>query len=274
MNALRLVVSRNGQRPEWVALPDGVLPADLAMVAGEPKADGCLELLAVIDGVARFYAWGGLGRKPNDLLNPDLPLLPPADGTAVRKAVQRCGCGDVGCGSVAVTIRRVGDVIEWTDARDRDRPVDLGPFRFDAAEYEAEVGAAHRHRPWESRPERVARLVTEAFWDMRGRRPRSFDWASAGWEEGSVAVSMTDHRPNPRAGQPAGPPLPGGDQPIEDDAFRTQHIGCFAIDPGLSDEDAAEAIANQVRTVEPERWRPPPAPGWYRGRSRHWWRGP
>lgn len=272
MNALRLVVSRNGQRPEWVALPEGVLPADLATVAGEPKADGCLELLAVIDGVAQFYAWGGLGRVPDDLLNPDLPLLPPADGTPVRRAVQRCECGVVGCGSVAVTIRRVGDVVEWTDARDGDRPVDLGPFRFEAAQYEAEVRSAHQDRRWESWPERIARLVTEAFWDIRGQCPRAFDWASASWQEGCVVVSMTDRRPNPRGGQPAGPPLPNGDQPVQDYEFRTQHLGCFAIDPGLSDEDAAAAIASQVLAVEPERWRPPPPPDWYRGRSPYWWR--
>jgi hypothetical protein len=77
VNSLRLVVSRDGQLPDGVALPVGVYPADLASVAGEPKADGCLELLMVIDGVAEFYRWGGLGREPDDLLKPDLPLLPP-----------------------------------------------------------------------------------------------------------------------------------------------------------------------------------------------------
>lgn len=93
---------------------------------------------------------------------------------------------------------------------------------------------------------------------------RSFDWASGTWEEGDLVVSVTDRRPNPRGGQPAGPPLPGGDQPVEDYEFRTQHLGCFAIAVGLADDEAAEAVVARVRATEPEQRRPPRAPNWHR----------
>lgn len=47
----------------------------------------------VVDGVTELDRWGGLGLDPDDLLNPDLPLLPPADGTpaAGRPALRLWG---------------------------------------------------------------------------------------------------------------------------------------------------------------------------------------
>lgn len=57
-------------------------------------------------------------------------------------------CGDYGCGLTVATVERRGDRIVWSDFADLDwnhrvrRPVaGLGPFGFDAVEYEAAIDA-------------------------------------------------------------------------------------------------------------------------------------
>jgi hypothetical protein len=250
VDELRIVVTRGGERP-----PDVVRPADSR--AGDKMAgdeDPGLQALIVINGVTELDRWGGFGRSPNDLLNPDLPLIPPADGSPVSKAVQRCGCGDVGCGNVTFTIRRVGEVIEWTDARDRDRPIDgIGPFRFDTVHYEAEVRRAHGERNWETREERIARLLTYACRDERDGRPLSFGWAS-GWE-GHVTVYVREVYRNPRAGETT--ELADGTVLYERDEEWINHLGYFAI-PNLDDTAAVEAILKEMRSLPPARWPRPP----------------
>lgn len=250
MDELRIVVTRGGERPPGVGRPVDSRAGD--KMAGDE--DPGLQALIVINGVTELDRWGGFARSPNDLLNPDMPLIPPADGSPVGKAVQRCGCGDVGCGNVTFTIRRAGEVIEWTDARDRDRPIEgIGPFRFDAVQYEAEVGRAHRERDWETREERIARLVTYACRDERGGRPLSFEWASG--SEGHVTVYVREVYRNPRAGETT--ELPDGTLIHERDEDWTNHLGYFAI-PDLDDAAAVEAILKQMRSVPPALWRRPP----------------
>lgn len=120
---------------------------------------------------------------PSDLL--DTGALLPAD-PPVRVAFYGCGCGEFGCGNVAGLVRRVGDVVEWTDfcsvtgvyhsalpgeagpdplaEADYDLPVhrhDLPTLRFDAEAYVATVHAATADRSWESRARAVTRLVAE-----------------------------------------------------------------------------------------------------------------
>ena len=251
MDELRIVVARGGERPAGVGRPIGSRGSD--RMAGDE--DPGLQALIVINGVTELDRWGGLGRSPDDLLNPDLPLIPPADGSSVSKAVQRCGCGIVGCGNVTFTIRRAGGVIEWTDARDRDLPIEgIGPFRFDAVQYEAEIHRAHRERDWETREERIARLVTYACRHDRGGRPLSFEWAS-GWE-GHVTVYVQERYRNPRAGETT--ELPDGTLIHEPDEDWTNHLGYFAIPDNNDDAAAVEAIVNQIRSVPPARWARPP----------------
>jgi len=72
----------------------------------------------------------------------------------------------------------------------------IGPFRFGAVRYEAEVRRAHRERDWETREERIARLVPYACRDERGGRPLSFEWASG--LEGHVTVLVQGAIPESR----------------------------------------------------------------------------
>jgi hypothetical protein len=216
--------------------------------------DPGLQALIVINGVTELDRWGGFARSPNDLLNPDMPLIPPADGSLISKAVQRCGCGVVGCGNVTFTIRRAGEVIEWTDARDGDRPIEgIGPFRFGAVQYEAEVHRAHRERDWETREERIARLITYACESERDDRPFSFGWASG--REGHVTIYLQEWRPNPRAGEST--EYPDGTVGIEYDEVWDNHLGYFKI-ADLDDEAVVDDILGRMRSIPPARWRRPP----------------
>lgn len=130
------------------------------------RVDGWHELRILVDGrdVVRD-AWGGLGRDPDALLGPNSPLI--ATNRPRHVAVQRCGCGEEGCGSVVARIRGDGDEVVWDDFREGsgDRPssrkVRLGPFRFAAEQYERELLRAHSDRAWESEDRRTARLVGE-----------------------------------------------------------------------------------------------------------------
>jgi hypothetical protein len=218
-------------------------------------------LVVVIDGVAELFRWDGMGLDPDDVLNPELPWLPPADGAGVARVVQRCGCGIIGCGALTMTIRRVADAVEWTDAREGERHYDVGPFRFDADQYEAELRRAHHERLWESRDERVARLVAEAFRPHRRGRPRSFDWASASFSTAHVVVSLTDYEPNPRAGHPIGRAHKRKKkeswQAIEPDELVHQHLGLFEIPADVTAEHAAATIIERVRTEDPKSWTRP-----------------
>jgi hypothetical protein len=110
-------------------------------------------------------------------------------------------------------------------------------------------------RPWESRDETVARLVAEGFRSQRRARPRSFDWASASFSAGHVVVSMTDHHPNPRAGDPIGSVHTDEDgdswQAIEMDQLLDQHLGLFDIPDDVTAEQAAATVIERVRTENP-----------------------
>ncbi|WP_407314183.1 hypothetical protein [Desulfosporosinus sp. SB140] len=58
-------------------------------------------------------------------------------------------CGDLGCGAISVNIKRVGDIIIWSDFAvednlglyeiEYDRLKDLGPFYFQYDQYEAAI---------------------------------------------------------------------------------------------------------------------------------------
>ena len=220
-------------------------------VVEEHGEEEWLELAVLVDGEDVFEPWGGMGRVPDDLLDPELPLLPPADGSPVVRAVQRCGCGEVGCGSIRATIRRDGDHVTWTELM----PEGFGPFCFDAAQYDAEVRRAHEERPWEGRAARIARLVGYELRDGH-RPPFRFDWASTDRSD-RLVVSFTLLRPNPRAGerrQMAG--FPPGWLSVEDDHLFEQHIGTFPIPDGGEDA-AVRALVEAIEASDPRSWRSP-----------------
>jgi hypothetical protein len=253
-SSLGLAVVPVGERPDRFGDPthpgSGVDDDDDAgLVSGR-------ELLIAIDGVLELLRWGGIGMEPDVLLNPEMPLLPAGSAQSADVLVQRCECGEVGCASLSVTITRDGDAVRWSNFRDRAQPVDLGPFTFDANQYESELRRAHENRPWESRAERIARLVTDQLRPEHGARPLSFEWATS-WSATTVEVSCFEYRRNPSAGRRHpidGPNGQTGWFAVEPDEAFDQHIGSFLIGETSSDEDAASEIVRLVRTTGPETW--------------------
>ena len=256
-NRLELEVVGVGERVDRFVDP---LLAD-----SDPAADGDegtsaygRQLLIAIDNSLELRHWGGLGMEPDLLLNPEMPLLPGGTGEPVDVVVQRCGCGEAGCASLTAAITSSGDTVHWSDFRDHRGPVDLGPFTFDATEYESEVRRAHQERDWESRAERIARLVTDRLRPEHGARPLSFEWA-ASWSPTTVEVSYFEYRQNPTAGhtRPFGPPPNASgwySVAVEPNERSEQHIGSFQIGNTGSDEDVVKGIVDQVHTTHPSRW--------------------
>ena len=260
---LELAVVATGERAEHFVDPTFVDSTGADEDDEDTTASGH-ELAIAINGILELRRWGGIGMEPDVLLNPGMPLLPSPSGEPTDVVVQRCGCGDVGCGSLTLTITRIDDKVRWFDVRERDVPVDIGPFSFDAAEYEAELRRAHQDRSWESRAERIARLVTDQLRPEHGARPLSFEWAMS-WSATSVEVSYVDYRPNPNAGQTHplnGPNGASGWFTVEPDELSDQHIGSFSIDATGSDEAAVSEIVHQVRTTHPRTWPRSSASDW------------
>lgn len=119
-------------------------------------------------------AWGGLPRDPDELLGDDPILLPSVEPHVV--AGQKCGCGDLGCGSLRFRIRVDGDEVVWDQFHDGGDPLGgyesvdepgyipdfvLSELRFDRASYVEEVLRQASDRSWEWPERTAARLVRE-----------------------------------------------------------------------------------------------------------------
>src|SRR5690242_5571012 len=143
---------------------------EIQVVPGESVDYPRVALL--VDG-RDVLAWRGeQGFGPEALLHTGDPLIP--TDPPRRVALYHCGCGIAGCGTIACRISEAGGVVRWSGfsdfvgldfpldtsvADEHGRPLDLGDFAFDAAQYRAEVERAKADRSWETRRRRVARLL-------------------------------------------------------------------------------------------------------------------
>ena len=208
--------------------------------------DGWHELRIFVDGRDVFgEAWDGMGRDPDALLGPDSPLV--ATSRPRHVAVQRCGCGEEGCGSVVARIRREGDQVLWDEFSEgsedepSSRKLKLGPFRFDLEEYEHELVRAHLERSWESPDRRTARLVRE------GLRPGPQSLADPQWVFDFASAGVSVWRPNGTAETARGVSVSlrsGGRQIVID-----------FPDEGGPPEERAEAIIQTLVDGDPATWR-------------------
>ena len=153
-------------------------------------------LRPVIDGVDILsLQQNDRGLDPDRLLPPlSHSLLPTTDPRPV--IVGACSCGETGCGSLSLLLRRRGNEVLW-------EPVEQGEaltrtYVFDLVEYLDAIDAAVGDRVDEGRGRRVARLVSV----MLGMHDSQFglstfsgvavDWISAWpWRSESVRVSVT-----------------------------------------------------------------------------------
>ena len=166
----------------------------------------------LIDGSDLSRVVGGdsfVGFDPDDILGADEPLIP--DVLPRRVAVYRCQCGEPGCGCLAPQIRREGDDIVWSDARDYTgvfaRPLLTGEvppggtrlrmpvLRFDAGQYEEEVRRASKDRSWETDRRATARILRSTLTDAETLRRAGYtvQWAAPTRERAeSFSVSLLD----------------------------------------------------------------------------------
>ncbi|MFF0390070.1 hypothetical protein ACFYS8_15505 [Kitasatospora sp. NPDC004615] len=151
--SLRLVVPRLGDR-------------QATAVECRPIVDGRDVLAEVFDE--------GPAVDPRDLLGPKTPLLATDTPREVRLA--EAGCTEACCGAIYVTVRRDGPHVVWDGWRNPvdAEGVDLPEFRFDAAQYAAELRRAGADHSWEWPARTVARLLAERL------RERT-EWLTA-WE--------------------------------------------------------------------------------------------
>lgn len=135
-----------------------------------------------VDGRPAFFdvAPGWKGFDPDHMLGADSPLLPVPGGRWV--ALNRCTCGEPGCGTIAAWVEPSGDGtrVTWSNFRDfvgvfhhplvdeitkaevaHSKPWGLPPMHFDRASYVTEVERANADRTWETPARRTARLLRE-----------------------------------------------------------------------------------------------------------------
>ncbi|MCP3802409.1 hypothetical protein NLX83_24375 [Allokutzneria sp. A3M-2-11 16] len=175
---------------------------ELAVTVLTPKDSdwGAVELRVLVDGrdiVAECFD-AGPNYDPDYVLGDAGRLLPGAEPRNVRIAEAECiaEC----CGALSVWMSREGDEIAWYGwENSSDRAEVPDEFRFDAAQYEAELARAGRDRSWEWPARTFARLLQEALrtdTDVLGRWNSKVCFAVA--RDG--AVELTFFTPPPAKG--------------------------------------------------------------------------
>lgn len=140
-------------------------------------------LLADGESLVGQFSSGLMGLDPTQLLVE--PCLLRADKLPHLAVIGRCSCGEVGCGSLEVQIRRESDVVVWS-AADTSRSA-----RFHADQYDAEIERALQDRTWETPERMAARLISEAV-DRAAlaKKGFEFEWASGRCKGGTMTVSF------------------------------------------------------------------------------------
>lgn len=179
-----------------------------------PRVDGSVLFLDLDTRANRDTS--GLGMDPDHLLGRHSPLLPLGLGSGPddeqpRATVWRCSCGEPGCSSIGVRVRReldsrTGyDAVVWEGWRiqygfaRRLGFVTLPPLRFDTPAYYAELIRADTDRWWESTPRRAARELAsllDARPELLGRRGLALI-STAGYlhqGQGHIHVWLRDHQ--------------------------------------------------------------------------------
>ncbi|WP_052440835.1 hypothetical protein [Streptacidiphilus anmyonensis] len=161
---LRTLAATEGARSEAPMPEAGVSLFQLQIVELDPGAQGGVETRVLIDGFPVLAAAFQRGRPhpPGVLLDTGI-LHATTEPREVQLAEAWCteGC----CGALHVTVVREGDAVVWRDWRRPPEPAgrtpgpELPAYRFDAAQYEAELARAARGRLWEWPTLTAARLL-------------------------------------------------------------------------------------------------------------------
>lgn len=109
-----------------------------------------------------------------------------------RAPISMCpGCGEIGCDSTWVDIRRDGEAVHWDWVDFIPYGTDAG-VSFSAADYDAEVARIRADPSWQQPRDSVARLVYESF-DNDGLRQNGLrlSWVAPNYEDPmNICVSL------------------------------------------------------------------------------------
>ncbi|WP_073817538.1 hypothetical protein [Kitasatospora sp. CB01950] len=109
----------------------------------EDASEGRRQLRLLVDGRDLLDAGFALpiGPDPRSLLGPYSPLLPGPEPGEVRLHV--AACTEYCCGALYMTVRQESGAVVWDGWRNPDlKDLDLPAYRFDAAQYLAELDRA------------------------------------------------------------------------------------------------------------------------------------
>lgn len=154
----------------------GRLPTDTIRFAITPNSSEWshdYELQVFINEVEMTSKGAGMGMSPFDVI---LPNRLHAEPTARQVPIARCECGEYGCGSTDVLIRREGEVVHWDWLIEKPAS---GGATFDAEQYETEVDRLVNDRTWERPQDTAARAVIEGVdHDRLAESNLRFLWAA------------------------------------------------------------------------------------------------
>jgi hypothetical protein len=161
--------------------------------------DASVSLRPIIDGVDLLSdSRNSTGLEPDALLPPvSSVLFPTRAGRSIDLGA--CSCGEVGCGSLRITVRRQKDVAVWEPAERFPDETISRTYRFNLIDYLDAIDAAAGDRPGEGRGRRVARMVEVQMGRKDQRVPRlkslmgvSVDWVTAWpWSTDKVRASVS-----------------------------------------------------------------------------------
>lgn len=188
-------------------------------------------LRPIIDGVDLLEDYkNDQGLDPDRLLPPLSSLLfPTRAGRQVLIGV--CSCGETGCGSLALWVRRVASEVKWEPVEVPPDETILRNYRFDLTQYLEAVDRAADDPPGEGRGRRVARMVRlmlglhdQRYDVLTHFHVAKIDWISAWpWRSETVKVSLSSDK--------------------------GQDVREFSGLPGESDQHLASRIAREVDSL-------------------------
>lgn len=160
---------------------------------------GDATLRPIVDGLDMLQSYrNDQGLSPDRLLPPLSSLLLPTRSDR-RVLIGCCSCGETGCGSLGLRLRRLGSEVLWEpDERSQYESLSRS-LRFDLRQYLDAVDDAAEDRPGEGRGSRVSRqvrlmlgLYDQAYDSLTLFQVAKVDWISGWpWESDVVKVSLT-----------------------------------------------------------------------------------
>jgi hypothetical protein len=151
----------------------------------QPSSEIGHEVCLLADGENLIHRFDNtmIGLDPDELLVESCPLR--AQSFPHIATIGCCSCGEIGCGSVDVEIRRSQDLVIWQAL---DAPTKV---HFLAAQYDAEVERALQDLSWETPDRTAARLIAKAIdRTVLEYNGLVFSWASGRCQPGMMAVSL------------------------------------------------------------------------------------